>query len=235
MLNKGLSVILPVYNEEGNISQVISRALEILPSITCDFEIIIVDDGSLDKTGNILERLRACDARLKVLRHSRNLGYGAALRSGFKSAQKQLIFMMDADRQFDISDIAGLAAYIEDYDIVVGCRKKRRDPIYRSFFSHCFNSIGKFCFGIKFQDINCGFKLFKRESLQGMALFSTGSIISAEILTKAGINKLKIKQVVVNHYPRIHGRQTGASLKVIFTILWEMGKLKMQITKSPLR
>ncbi|KPK98064.1 MAG: hypothetical protein AMJ95_05900 [Omnitrophica WOR_2 bacterium SM23_72] len=231
MLNNSLSVVLPAYNEEGNILQVIEKILKILPSITCDFEIIAVDDGSTDKTADILEKISASDARLKVIRHSKNLGYGASLRSGFKKAQKQLILYMDADQQFDISDITRLTAFIEDYDIVVGFREKRRDPIYRSFFSYCFNLIVRSLFGIKFQDINCGFKLFKREALRKMMLFSTGSLISAEILVKAEILKLRMKQVAVNHYPRIYGRQTGSSLKVIFTILWEMGKLKIQISK----
>jgi len=224
-------VVLPAYNEEGNIIEIINKILKILPSVTYDFEIIAVDDGSTDETANILEKLEASDARLKVIRHPRNLGYGASLRSGFKKVEKELIFYMDADQQFDISDITRLAAYIDDYDIVVGLRQKRRDPIYRSFFSYCFNSIVKFLFGIKFQDINCGFKLFKREALQKMTLFSTGSLISAETLTKARIHQLRIKQVAVNHYPRIYGRQTGSSLKVILTILWEMGKLKMQLAK----
>ncbi|MFH0826561.1 MAG: glycosyltransferase family 2 protein [Candidatus Omnitrophota bacterium] len=231
MLNNSLSVVLPVYNEEGNILAVIDKILKTLPSETNDFEIIVVDDGSTDKTANLLESLGVSDARLKIIRHSRNLGYGASLRSGFKEAQKSLIFYMDADRQFDISDISRLAAFIEDYDIVVGFREKRRDPFYRSIFSYCFNLIVKFFFGIRFQDINCGFKLFKREALQKMMLFSTGSLISAEILVKAGIHQLRMKQVPVNHYPRISGRQTGSSLKVIFTILWEMGKLKMQMAR----
>lgn len=226
-------MVLPAYNEQGNILQVIDKILKILPSVTYDFEIIAVDDGSTDKTADILVNLRASDARLKVIRHSRNLGYGASLRSGFKEAEKELILYMDADQQFDISDVIRLTAFIEDYDIVVGFREKRRDPIYRSFFSYCFNLIVKSFFGIKFQDINCGFKLFKREALQKITLFSTGSIISAEILAKAGIHHSRIKQVAVNHYPRIYGRQTGSSLKVIFAILWEMGKLKMQMAKLP--
>ncbi|KPK97800.1 MAG: hypothetical protein AMJ95_07350 [Omnitrophica WOR_2 bacterium SM23_72] len=198
MLNNSLSVVLPAYNEEGNILEIINKILKILPSVTYDFEIIAVDDGSTDKTANILEKLKASDARLKVVRHPRNLGYGASLRSGFKKVEKELIFYMDADQQFDIADITRLTAYIEDYDIVIGFRKNRRDPFYRSFFSYCFNLIVKSLFGI---------------------------------LTKARIHQLRIKQVAVNHYPRIYGRQTGSSLKVILTILWEMGKLKMQLAK----
>lgn len=191
-------MVLPAYNEEGNILEIINKILKILPSVTYDFEIIAVDDGSTDKTANILEKLKASDARLKVVRHPRNLGYGASLRSGFKKVEKELIFYMDADQQFDIADITRLTAYIEDYDIVIGFRKNRRDPFYRSFFSYCFNLIVKSLFGI---------------------------------LTKARIHQLRIKQVAVNHYPRIYGRQTGSSLKVILTILWEMGKLKMQLAK----
>jgi glycosyltransferase involved in cell wall biosynthesis len=229
MLNRGISVILPIFNEEGNIHYVINNVMNILPTITNDFEIIAVDDGSVDKTAEILEGLKKIDARLKVIRHPENRGYGAALTSGFKRAQKELVFMMDSDRQFDISDLTKLTAYIDDYDIVIGFRAKRKDPFYRSFYSYCFKSLIKSFFGIKFKDINCGFKLFKREVLQRMVLFTMGSLISTEIMIQAYINKLKIKQVAVNHYPRIYGRQRGASIKVILTILLEICRLKWRL------
>ena len=225
-------MVLPVYNEEGNILQVIEKILQVLPGETRDFEIILVDDGSTDKTAGILEKLKALDTQIKIIRHPRNRGYGASLRSGFQKAEKELIFMMDADQQFDILDIKRLVTFIEDYDIVIGSREKRRDSFYRSLFSSCFNFIVKFLFKIRFQDINCGFKLFKREALQKMTLISTGGIISAEILMKASLQKLKIRQVPVNHYPRIYGQQTGASLRVILTILWEIGMLKLWMVKS---
>jgi glycosyltransferase involved in cell wall biosynthesis len=229
MLNKSISVVLPAYNEEGNVEYVIKTIINFFPSVTDNFEIIAVDDGSVDKTAEILEGLKKIDARLKVIRHPENRGYGAALTSGFKRAQKELVFMMDSDRQFDICDLIKLTAYIDDYDIVIGFRVKRKDPFNRSFYSYCFKSLIKSFFGIEFQDINCGFKLFKREVLQRMVIFTTGSLISAEIVIQAYINKLKIKQVAVNHYPRIYGRQTGASIKVILTILLEICRLKWRL------
>lgn len=226
MLNKSISVVLPAYNEEYNIFDVIKETFNFLSSITDNFEIIAVDDGSIDRTTQILEKLKGTDSRLKVIRHLKNIGYGAALCSGFKKAQKDLIFMMDADRQFDISEITKLIPYIKDYDIVVGFRIQRKDPFYRCFLGYCFNFIIKILFGIKIKDINCGFKLFKRDSLQKMVLITKGSLISTEIMALANRNKLKIKEVGVNHYPRAYGKQTGASFKVILITFLEICRFK---------
>lgn len=234
MFNKGISVILPVYNEKDNIYDVIKTIFNVLPFVTDDFEIIAVDDGSVDRTKKILEDLKGLDSRLKIIRHPKNNGYGAALYSGFKKAEKELIFTMDADRQFDVSEIVKLIPYIKDYDIVAGFRIERKDPFYRRVLGYCFNLIIKILFGIKMKDINCGFKLYKRDFLQKTALITKGALISAEIMSWAQRNKLKIKEVGVNHYPRIYGRQTGASFKVILLALLEMCQLRERLSNPHL-
>ena len=232
MFLKSLSVILPAYNEEANIGTILEKVVGFLSSVTSDFEIIVIDDGSTDKTAKVLRSMQESQKFLQVIYHTQNRGYGVSLRQGFERAGKDLVFMMDTDQQFDVRDIVVLAAYIEDYDLVVGCRVQRKDPFYRVFYSQCYNCVVRRLFGIEFQDTNCGFKLFKRRPLQEMALFSTGSLIGAEILAVAQARHLKIKQVPVPHYPRLFGRPTGASPKVIFTILVEMYRLRRSLKKS---
>jgi len=232
MLDKSISVILPIYNEDNNIYDVIKAIFKVLPSVTDDFEVIAVDDGSIDRTKEILENLKSLDNRLKVIRHPKNMGYGVALCSGFKKAEKELIFTMDADRQFDISEIVKLIPYIKDYDIVAGFRIERSDSFYRRALGYCFNLIINILFGIKIKDINCGFKLYKRDFLQKTVLITKGALISAEIMYWMHRNKLKIKEVGVNHYPRIYGRPTGASFKVILVAILELCRLMQRLLNS---
>ena len=231
MHDKSISVVLPVYNEEDNIRDVVKAAFDFLPSITGNFEIITVDDGSTDKTPQILKALEVSDSRLKIIRHPRNEGYGAALAAGFKKAEKELILMMDADRQFDISELSKFLLYINDYDTIAGFRLKRKDSIYRCLLGR----LGSFCinilFGICMKDIKCGFKLFKAKVFKKMFLSvkSKGGGINIEIMAFTKTNHLRLKEVGVHHYSRIHGKQTGASLKSVARGILDALRLKGQL------
>lgn len=215
MIMRSISVVLPIYNEEANIKDVISQILFTLPSMAVNFEIIAVNDGSIDKTAVILNDLQALDNRIKVISHPVNRGYGAALISGFKQAKNELVLMMDADRQFNISDIIKFAPYIEDFDLVAGLRIKRKDSFFRCLLGFIFKVLVKFIFGIKSKDVNCGFKLFKANLIQNMQLSMQGNLINVEIMALANINKAKVKEIGVNHYPRVNGKPTGGNPKVI--------------------
>lgn len=215
MNNKSISVVLPVYNEEGNIYEVVREITDFLPSVTIDFEIIAVNDGSIDRTSDILEELSSTDSRVKVIQHKKNKGYGAALISGLEKAGKELILIMDADRQFNIFELKGFIPYIEDFDIVAGFRIKRKDPFPRYLLGVCFNLMSKILFRTNTKDINCGFKLFKGELLHNINLTMEGALINVEFMALLRRTKARIKEVGVNHYPRFFGKQTGGSLKII--------------------
>lgn len=229
---KSISVVLPIYNEEANISDVINAIFNTLPSVTDDFEIIAVDDGSFDSTLKILGALKFSNSQLKIIHHEKNKGYGAALASGFKNSEKEFILMMDSDRQFDISEIKKLISYTEDFDIVSGFRIQRNDSFYRFLLGACFNFITNVMFGINTKDINCGFKLFKTGLIRSFSLTTKGALINAEIMALANKNKAKIKEVGVRHYPRLYGRQTGASFKVILKGFLEILQLKWRLLKN---
>lgn len=227
--NLSLSVIIPAYNEEKNIEDTINRIFNVLPGIASDFEVIVIDDGSKDRTPEILSNLKNKYQGLEIIRHQKNSGYGSALISGFTKADKDFLFFMDADKQFDFNEIKRLLIFKDDYDIVAGVRIERRDSLIRDLNGTIFNLIIKFLFRIPIMDIDCGFKLFKAEVIKELNLHSPGALINTEIFVKARRNNRTMMLVGVTHYPRKCGRQTGASLKVIFRAIFEMIRLKYEI------
>jgi glycosyltransferase involved in cell wall biosynthesis len=225
-------VFFPCYNEEENVGRVVGRAKEVLEAIGADYEIIIVDDGSKDRTGEIADEMAEADGRIKVIHHSPNRGYGAALQSGFRAATKKLVFFTDGDGQFDIGEIKLLLPMIEQNDIVCGYRLDRKDPIIRKINGWLWTRLVNLLFGMKIRDIDCGFKLFRREVVADMPMSSAGALISAEILARATRKGSRIAQVGVHHYPRTAGKQTGAKLRVILRAFKELFALYKKIKNS---
>lgn len=230
--NLSLSVIIPAYNEEKNIEDTINDIFDVLPGIANDFEVIVINDGSKDRTPEILSNLKNKYRGLEIICHEKNRGYGNALISGFNKANKEYIFFMDADKQFNFKEIERLLIFKDNYDIITGVRIERNDGLLRELTGTIFNFIVKFIFKIPIMDINCGFKLFKTEVIKELNLYSAGALINTEILAKTKRNNRSLMLVGVSHYPRKEGRQTGASLKVIFRALLEIAALKYNLLKN---
>ncbi|MCD6303951.1 MAG: glycosyltransferase family 2 protein [Planctomycetes bacterium] len=224
-----LSVFLPCYNEQENVRRVVGEVMAFLPAVSDDFELIIVDDGSRDETGRIADELARADERIRVVHHERNLGYGAALRSGFRAAGKELVFYTDGDGQFDITDLAKLLPLIDRYDIVSGYRLKRRDGPIRRLNACLWGLLVRRLLGLRCRDVDSAFKLYRREIFDRMELKSTGALIDAEILARATRAGRTLIEVPVTHRPRAAGKQTGANLKVILRALRELLKLRKAI------
>ena len=224
-----ISVFLPCYNEQGNIERVTGRALHILGQISDDYEVIIVDDGSSDDTGPIAESLAARNPHVKVVHHQTNQGYGAALQSGFRAATKQWVFYTDGDGQFDIAELAGLLELTVDFDIVSCYRIDRQDSRMRRANAWAWGRLIRWLFRLKVRDIDCAFKLYRREIFHRIEMHSTGALIDTEILARAQRAGFSIVQKGVHHYPRTSGAQTGANIKVIFRAFVELLKLRKRI------
>jgi len=224
-----ISVFFPCYNEQENVGRTVEKALEVLERLNADFEVIIVDDGSSDGTGQIADEIAGRDGRVKVVHHEGNLGYGAALQSGFKAATKEFVFYTDGDGQFDINEMPSLLALMERYDIVSCYRLNRRDSLIRKINGWCWTRLVCLTFGLKIRDIDCAFKLYKREIFDKIELLSTGALINAEILARAVRKGYRITQKGVHHYPRTTGKQTGANLRVILRAFKELFKLQRRI------
>jgi len=220
-----VSVILPCYNEQDNLQRVYESASTVLKGMGMNYEIILVDDGSTDQTPQIADTVASADQRVKVIHLPTNLGYGAALRSGFRAATKRLVFYTDGDSQFDLNELPPLLPLMKQYDIVSCFRLNRQDGLRRQFYAWCWNRLIRLMFRLKLKDINCAFKLFKRNILDSVKLQSTGALISAEMLVKATRCGFTIAQVGVHHLPRTKGRPTGSNHCVIFRAFWELAKL----------
>ncbi|TFG45762.1 MAG: glycosyltransferase family 2 protein [Candidatus Brocadiia bacterium] len=229
MVMVSISVFFPCYNEQANVGRTVEKALDVLGKLKADFEVIIVDDGSSDNTGREADEIAGRDGRVKVVRHQRNLGYGAALQSGFKAATKELVFYTDGDGQFDINEMPPLLALMERYDIVSCYRLNRRDSLIRKINGWCWTRLVCLMFGLKIRDIDCAFKLYKREIFDKIELSSTGALIDAEILARAARKGYRITQKGVHHYPRTSGAQSGANLRVILRAFKELLKLQRRI------
>jgi len=211
----GISVFLPSHNEEGNVERVVRSYLAELPRVADDYEVIVVDDGSKDRTGEIAERLAAEDSHVKVVRHPVNRGYGGAVISGIRAATMPYVLLCDGDGQFDPADLERLTPFVPEYDVVAGRRAHRADPLMRRINGKAWTTLVRVLLGITITDIDCGFKLFKREKLDGMELRAHGAMISTELMARVAGRDAKVKEVNVQHLPRLAGEQSGANLKVV--------------------
>ncbi|KPL20362.1 MAG: cell wall biosynthesis glycosyltransferase [Phycisphaerae bacterium SM1_79] len=227
--NISISVFFPCYNEQENIGRTVEQTLAVLKSLKADFEVIIIDDGSCDRTGQVADEMARRDNRVKVVHHPRNLGYGAALQSGFKAATKELVFYTDGDGQFDINEMPPLLPLMEQYDIVSCYRLNRQESSVRRINGWCWTKLVCLLFGLKIRDVDCAFKLYKREIFDNIKLSSTGALIDAEVLARAARKGYRITQRPVHHYPRTAGVQTGANLRVILRAFKELWMLQSRI------
>ncbi len=224
-----ISVFFPCYNEQENVGRTTEKAIAVLEKLDADFEVIIIDDGSTDDTGQIADEIAGRDNRVRVVHHERNLGYGAALQSGFKAAIKELVFYTDGDGQFDISEMPPLLELMEQHDIVTCYRLNRRDSVIRKINGWCWTKLVCLLFGLKIRDIDCAFKLYKREIFDNIKLSSTGALIDTEILARAARKGYRMTQEGVHHYPRTVGAQSGANIRVILRAFKELLVLRSRI------
>lgn len=226
-----LTIFFPCYNEEQNVERVARDALAAADQVSDDYEIIIVNDGSKDRTAEIADKLAKKYAQVRVIHHEVNKGYGAALQTGFKNARKELVFYTDGDGQFKIEEIKKLLPHIEKYDIVSGYRISRRDPLHRKVNAFMWGAMVNMLFKLKVTDVDSAFKLYKRKIFDDITLSAQGALIDTEILAKAKSKGYTITEVGVNHYPRVAGSQTGAKLSVIIKAFIELYKLKNSFNK----
>ena len=215
MLVNSLSVIFPAYNEEGNITKTVESARAILSKVAAKWEIIVVNDGSKDGTAQICDELAEADPCVRVVHHPGNRGYGAALKSGISAARHEYIFFSDSDGQFDLEELPGFLEQAEHYDIVAGYRAKRQDPVHRLINAWGWNMLVRALLGIRVRDIDCAFKVFRREVFERIQIRAVGAMVNTEILAQAHKFDMQIKELPVKHLPRCYGRSTGANLYVI--------------------
>ena len=226
---KSLSVVLPAFNEEANIRAVVEDAYRTVPKIAPIFEIIVVNDGSKDRTGEICDRLGEELSNVRVVHHPQNRGYGAALKSGIKLARHDLIFFTDADGQFDFKEVAALLEETDAYDIVAGYRARRQDPPHRLLFAWGWNILVGLVLGVRIRDIDCAFKVFNRHVFDRIQIQSVGAMVNTEIFAQVSRFGMTVKEVPVSHFPRQHGESTGGNVAVILKAFRELIRIRRKV------
>jgi len=235
-MKPNISIFFPTYNEQETISEVIVKTVRVMREVAGNYEVIIVNDGSTDDTPKIAQRLSKKNKNIKIVTHAVNRGYGAALRSGITNSKYELIFYTDADMQFDISEIKKLLPLIGEADIVSAYRLNRQDPLMRKIIAWFYNGFLRYYLDITVRDIDCAFKLYKREVFNGMSINSEKGTVDVEILAKAKKKGFKIAQVGVHHYKRKSGTSVFSRSRLglvpipyILTLLRETKRLKEEL------
>lgn len=223
-----LSLILPCFNEEANIEGTVRDIAQWMQREGIQGQIIAVDDGSRDRTFEVLSELKKELPFLLVLRHTQNLGYGSALRTGLDAATMDYIGYMDSDGQFKAEDFGALFPHLQQYRFVTGRRLKRADPFIRRINAKLFALLNVVVLGLWVRDINCGMKVWERSLWPAIRpAHATGALFNAEMFFRLKRMGIPWKQVFVRHYPRLNGVQTGAHLKVILRMFRDLLRLRM--------
>ena len=225
---RGLTILFPCYNEEATVEYVITQALSIIPEYCNDYEIIVVNDGSTDRTGEILNSLVLKHNEIRIVNHKKNKGYGAALASGFENSTKEFIFYTDADGQQNLREIGKFLPWAENDRIIIGYRQGRKDSMMRIFASRFYHFLIRFVFNLRVKDINCPFKLFPNKLFERIKVDSKFFFVDTEILLKAKKEGYRIKEIGVTHLPRRAGK-SKVGWKDIFITLNELIRISPHI------
>lgn len=225
-----LSIFMPAFNEEGNIAATIIDAEKAARRISQEYEIIIVNDGSRDRTAEIVKELSKVNPRLKLVSHAHNKGYGAAVKTGLANCKKDWIFFTDSDGQFHYDEIEKFVEAASNADLIMGYRKKRMDPFHRVFVAQVLLKVWNFVlFGLTVRDVDCAYKLFSRRVKDSVKLKTESAITVSEFIIKTKAAGFRIKQLPVIHYPRLFGEQTGGNWRVIMRAAKESFKLYKEL------
>jgi glycosyltransferase involved in cell wall biosynthesis len=229
-----ISLVLPAHNEAENIEPVVAEAVAALAAVSDDYEIIVVDDGSKDDTAGVTRRLMETEPHLRLVQHPVNKGFGAAVLTGFTTAAKDWILYTDADRQFVLAELSQFMPFTDKADLIAGYRAPRRDPPLRVLYGKGWSMLCTLFFGYTVRDVDCGFKLFRREIIDRLSakIASRGATFSIEWLVRAKRAGYRFVELPVTHRPRVAGSQSGARLKVIVRAFRELFRLRLQLWRG---
>jgi dolichol-phosphate mannosyltransferase len=235
MFANSISIVIPAFNEEATILSVVDEARDVLKSLTGEYEVLVVDDGSTDSTGALAEGLAQSDpAHVRVLHHEVNRGFAGAIKTCYANATKDWVFLAPADKQVDLSELANFVALTDGADIVVGYRKHRADGLRRELNPYVFHLLCRIFFGIRLKQISTS-KLYRRALLQSLPLQAAPSsaMIEPEVIFQAMRRGARIKEVGMNHYPRAAGNPKGTGVRMILNTFGELFRLWWVLRVAP--
>jgi glycosyltransferase involved in cell wall biosynthesis len=241
-LTPSISAFFPAFNDEATIARMVTEVLAVLPTLTDDYEVLVVNDGSTDGTADVLDRLARGRSRVRVIHHSENRGYGAALASGFRAARKDLVFYTDGDAQYDVRELARLAPLMTDEVAVVnGYKTRRADPRHRVVLGEVYKRLARWLFRLPIRDVDCDFRLLRRDAIQRIELGSASGVVCTEMIYKLRRAGCRFDEVSVHHYPRQHGRSQFFTFRRVartaldFFLLWAtLVLMRRPVTRVPL-
>jgi glycosyltransferase involved in cell wall biosynthesis len=231
----GLTVVLPCFNEAPNVARAITEATWAAVWNADEHQVIVVDDGSTDGTAQIAANVALNVPNVRVIEHDRNRGYGAALVSGLRAARTPWVLLTDSDLQFDLGQLADFIPLTQEADLVAGWRLDRQDPLHRRVNAAAWNWLVRRTFDVPVRDVDCAFKLIRRDVVDGISLTSSGAMISTELLVRAQANGARIRELGVEHRPRVAGEQSGASPRVVLRAFQELRQLRHELKDKPAR
>ena len=230
-----VSVFFPAYNDAPSLPKLVSAAFQVLREHVEDFELIVVNDGSHDNTGDVLAELeRQYAPHMRVVTHDQNRGYGGALRSGFAAATKELVFYTDGDGQYDVRELPKLLERMApDVGLVNGYKLERNDPWHRIWIGSAYNGFARALFRIRLRDIDCDFRLIRRSLLNAIQLHSTSGTVCVELVRKLELLPYRVVEVGVHHYPRLYGRSQFFRTRSLLNTLVQLARLYLQLGFAP--
>ncbi len=235
MSNESISAFFPAYNDSHTIGGLVRNTLKLLPKLTEDYEVIVINDGSADETAAVLAAIKAeFPQHVRIVTHEQNRGYGGALRSGFATASKDLVFYTDGDGQYDPLELELLVKRMgPSVGFVNGYKRSRNDPWHRIAIGWLYNRFARFIFGIQLRDIDCDFRLIRRSLLEELHLRSTSGTICVELVKKLEMCPYLVEEVEVSHYPRLHGRSQFFRLQSLAGTFFQLVRLYVNLVVLP--
>jgi glycosyltransferase involved in cell wall biosynthesis len=222
----GLTVFFPAYNDSGTIASLVLGAVAAARRLTPDFEVIVVNDGSVDSTPEIVDELARQYPEVRAVHHAKNRGYGGALRSGFASATREFVFYTDGDAQYDPTEVRLLWERMDDgVDLVNGYKISRSDPLHRILIGRIYHHTVRLLFGLKVRDVDCDFRLMRRSIFDRVVLEKDSGVICLEMMKKIQDAGFRIAEVPVHHYHRAYGRSQFFNVRRIIRTGWDVMKL----------
>jgi glycosyltransferase involved in cell wall biosynthesis len=226
-----LSVFFPAYNDAPSLPGLLRTTFETLEKHVADYEVVVVNDGSYDNTGEVLEKLREqYSPHLRVITHPVNRGYGGALRTGFESATREFVFYTDGDGQYDVSELPLLLERMgPTTGLVNGYKLERHDPAHRIWIGNVYNFCARLLFRVRIRDIDCDYRLIRGTLLQKLHLTSTSGTICVELVRKLELSACEVVEVGVHHYPRLYGRSQFFRLQSLAVTLVQLIRVWMRL------
>ncbi len=220
-----VSLFFPVYRDEATVERVTGKAIAVLEELAAEYEVIVVDDGSPDRAGELADAIAAANPRVRVIHHPKNLGYGEALRSGFRAARFEWIGFTDGDDEYEVADLAKLLRLQDHYDLIITFRYAKRYGSWRILVSFVYNHLLRFLFQTRYRDVSCGLRLIRKSVVDDLELTSTSPFIGAEVAIKTMLKGYRVGEVGIQTFPRDFGRGSSTSFRNIMATIRDMRRV----------